>query len=154
RGRAPAARQLPPRGGVLGGARRGDRVDRPALRRRRRQRDAGGRAHPAPVGGPDACRAGPRATLPHDPRPRQDPRRARRLVPRRARLRLTVLDRIRDTALHGKRLARAEGRYLLSEAPLLEVGALAGEVRFARLPERVVTFVIDTNPTYTNVCVT
>jgi dehypoxanthine futalosine cyclase len=65
-----------------------------------------------------------------------------------------VLDLIRDKALNGKRLERAEGRYLLAEAPLLEVGALANEVRFARLPERVVTFVIDTNPNYTNVCIT
>ena len=65
-----------------------------------------------------------------------------------------MLDRIRDKALHGKRLDREEGRYLLGEAPLLEVGALASEVRFGRLPERVVTFVIDTNPNYTNVCVT
>jgi cyclic dehypoxanthinyl futalosine synthase len=65
-----------------------------------------------------------------------------------------VLDTIRDKALHGKRLDREEGRYLLTDAPLLETGALAGAVRFARLPEKVVTFVIDTNPNYTNVCIT
>jgi dehypoxanthine futalosine cyclase/putative menaquinone biosynthesis radical SAM enzyme len=64
------------------------------------------------------------------------------------------LDRIRDKALGGKRLDREEGRWLLSEAPLLEVGALANEVRFARHPEKVVTFVVDSNPNYTNVCVT
>ena len=65
-----------------------------------------------------------------------------------------LLDQIRQKALDGKRLEREDGRYLLTEAPLLEVGALASDVRFARLPERVVTFVIDTNPNYTNVCVT
>jgi len=65
-----------------------------------------------------------------------------------------VLDRIRDKAFNGKRLEREEGRYLLAEAPLLEVGALANQVRFARYPEKMVTFVIDTNPNYTNVCVT
>ena len=65
-----------------------------------------------------------------------------------------MLEQIRDKALDGKRLDREDGRYLLVEAPLLDVGALAGEVRFARWPERVVTFVIDTNPNYTNVCVT
>jgi cyclic dehypoxanthinyl futalosine synthase len=65
-----------------------------------------------------------------------------------------VLDRIRDKASNGKRLEREEGRYLLAEAPLLEVGALANQVRFARYPEKMVTFVIDTNPNYTNVCVT
>ncbi|MGH7311036.1 MAG: radical SAM protein, partial [Candidatus Rokuibacteriota bacterium] len=61
---------------------------------------------------------------------------------------------IRDKVLQGKRLERAEGRWLLTEAPLLEVGAVAHEARLARLPGRVVTFVIDSNPNYTNVCVT
>jgi cyclic dehypoxanthinyl futalosine synthase len=65
-----------------------------------------------------------------------------------------VIEQIRDKALSGKRLDREEGRWLLAEAPLLEVGALANDARFARLPARVVTFVIDTNPNYTNVCVT
>ena len=63
---------------------RGDRVDRAALRRRRRQRHAGGRAHPAPLRRADAGRPGPRAALPHDPRRRQDPGRARRALQRRA----------------------------------------------------------------------
>ncbi len=66
----------------------------------------------------------------------------------------SLLDQVRDKALNGARLDRDEGRYLLTDAPLLEVGALASQVRLARLPERVVTFVIDTNPNYTNVCVT
>ena len=65
-----------------------------------------------------------------------------------------MLDQIADKALHGKRLDRAEGRFLLAEAPLLEVGALASQVRYARFPEKVVTFVVDTNPNYTNVCIT
>src|SRR5205809_256638 len=65
-----------------------------------------------------------------------------------------MLAEIRDKALNGKRLGRDEGRWLLSEAPLLEVGALANEVRFARIPDKTVTFVIDSNPNYTNVCVT
>src|SRR5467141_4630028 len=67
---------------------------------------------------------------------------------------LAVLASIREKALNGKRLGRDEGRWLLTEAPLLEVGALANEVRFARIPDKVVTFVIDSNPNYTNVCVT
>src|SRR5262249_31526405 len=52
------------------------------------------------------------------------------------------------------RLDRAEGRYLLTDAPLLELGARAADARFERWPEKVVTFVIDSNPNYTNVCVT
>src|SRR5712691_11839115 len=65
-----------------------------------------------------------------------------------------VLDRIADKALNGKRLDRDEGRFLLAEAPLLQLGALAQEVRFARIPAKRVTFVIDSNPNYTNVCIT
>src|SRR5882724_2721735 len=67
---------------------------------------------------------------------------------------LAVLAAIREKALNGKRLGRDEGRWLLTEAPLLGVGALANEVRFARIPDKTVTFVIDSNPNYTNVCVT
>src|SRR5436309_13733366 len=67
---------------------------------------------------------------------------------------VSVLASIREKALNGKRLGRDEGRWLLTEAPLLELGALANEVRFARIPDKVVTFVIDSNPNYTNVCVT
>jgi cyclic dehypoxanthinyl futalosine synthase len=65
-----------------------------------------------------------------------------------------MLGRIRDKAEAGKRLDRDEGRWLLTEAPLLELGSLAQEERFRRIPERRVTFVIDSNPNYTNVCVT
>lgn len=54
----------------------------------------------------------------------------------------------------GKRVTRAEGLWLLKEAGLLELGALAQEVRFRIMPEPRVTFVIDSNPNYTNVCVT
>jgi cyclic dehypoxanthinyl futalosine synthase len=68
--------------------------------------------------------------------------------------RSVMLDSIRDKALQGQRLNRAEGRWLLTEAPLLEAGAAAHAVRLARQPERVVTFVIDSNPNYTNVCIT
>jgi cyclic dehypoxanthinyl futalosine synthase len=65
-----------------------------------------------------------------------------------------VLSQIREKVEAGQRLTRAEGLWLLTDAPLLEVGALAQEVRFKLVPERRVTFVIDSNPNYTNVCVT
>jgi cyclic dehypoxanthinyl futalosine synthase len=54
----------------------------------------------------------------------------------------------------GERLDREAGRWLLTEAPLVELGSLAQAVRFRRIPARRVTFVIDTNPNYTNVCIT
>jgi len=65
-----------------------------------------------------------------------------------------MLAQIADKVRNGKRLGREDGRHLLAEAPLLEVGALAAEARYARFPEKIVTFVVDTNPNYTNVCVT
>jgi dehypoxanthine futalosine cyclase len=65
-----------------------------------------------------------------------------------------MLEQVSDAALQGRRLSRDEGRWLLTEAPLLDVGAAAHAVRLARQPARLVTFVIDSNPNYTNVCVT
>ena len=65
-----------------------------------------------------------------------------------------MLDQIRDKAEAGTRLDRAEGRWLLSEAPLLDLGSLAQDARYRRIPDPRVTFVIDSNPNYTNVCVT
>jgi cyclic dehypoxanthinyl futalosine synthase len=65
-----------------------------------------------------------------------------------------MLDDIRDKTLNGKRLDREDGRRLLTDAPLLELGALASEARFSRRPDKIVTFVVDSNPNYTNVCVT
>src|SRR5437899_9099054 len=66
----------------------------------------------------------------------------------------SVLAEIRAKVEAGKRLDRAEGRWLLTDAPLVELGALAQETRFRLHPERQVSFVIDSNPNYTNVCVT
>ena len=65
-----------------------------------------------------------------------------------------MLRQIRERALAGKRLDRAEGRWLLTEAPLLDLGSVAQEARFQRIPDKRVTFVIDSNPNYTNVCIT
>ena len=59
---------------------------------------------------------------------------------------------IEDKVRRGERLSSAEGVYLLTEAPLLELGTLAHEVRSRRNDPRLVTYVLDTNPNYTNVC--
>ena len=53
---------------------------------------------------------------------------------------------------NGERLSAEDGVRLLTEAPLLELGALAHEVRARRTDADRVTYVIDTNPNYTNVC--
>ena len=65
-----------------------------------------------------------------------------------------MLSQIRDKVEAGKRLGRAEGKWLLTEAPLLDLGSLAQDERFRRFPDKQVTFVIDSNPNYTNVCIT
>ncbi len=51
-----------------------------------------------------------------------------------------------------KRITSAEGLFLLQKSELLELGDLANEIRFRKNPEERVTFVVDTNPNYTNVC--
>src|SRR5687768_7391148 len=63
-----------------------------------------------------------------------------------------MLEIVRTRVAAGERLTPAEGEWLLAEAPLTELGALANAVRFRRHPEREVTYVLDSNPNYTNVC--
>ncbi len=58
-----------------------------------------------------------------------------------------------DKPLDGVRTTPDEGLALLKKAPLVDLGGAAQEIRFRLNPEREVTFVIDTNPNYTNVCV-
>lgn len=52
----------------------------------------------------------------------------------------------------GKRLTPDEGLFLLEKSELLDLGDLANEIRFKKNPDLRVTFVVDTNPNYTNVC--
>ena len=59
---------------------------------------------------------------------------------------------IRNKVRSNDRLDREEGLFLLREAEILDIGQLAAEVRKRLHPAPVVTFVVDTNPNYTNVC--
>ncbi|MDI6766788.1 MAG: cyclic dehypoxanthinyl futalosine synthase [Bacteroidota bacterium] len=52
----------------------------------------------------------------------------------------------------GNRITREEGLMLLQKIELLDLGEIANVIRFRKNPKREVTFVIDTNPNYTNVC--
>src|SRR5262245_21287512 len=52
----------------------------------------------------------------------------------------------------GERLTREEGSALLQGGDLLELGLLADNVRRRLHPEPVVTYIIDRNINYTNVC--
>ena len=63
-----------------------------------------------------------------------------------------MLKHIRDKVESGERITREEGLYLLTEANLLDLAPLAQTVRFRHNPDPVVTFVVDTNLNYTNVC--
>ena len=59
-----------------------------------------------------------------------------------------------EKALDGRRLEVEEGLSLLQAADLAELAAAAGEVARRRHPDRTVTFVVDRNINYTNICVT
>jgi cyclic dehypoxanthinyl futalosine synthase len=58
------------------------------------------------------------------------------------------------TTGHGARLDRQAALDMLTRAPLGELMALAHAERMRRHPHPRVTFVFDTNPNYTNICVT
>ncbi len=55
--------------------------------------------------------------------------------------------------MNQERLTSEEGLYLLTEADLMDVGRLAQWVRHQKHPGHRVTYIIDSNPNYTNVCV-
>lgn len=63
-----------------------------------------------------------------------------------------VSESIREKLAAAERLTPAEGETLLVSTPLTELGALANAERFRRHPEPEVTYVLDSNPNYTNVC--
>lgn len=52
-----------------------------------------------------------------------------------------------------ERITAQEGLFLLKEADFLTLAGLANQIRFARHPEKIVTYVVDRNINYTNVCV-
>jgi cyclic dehypoxanthinyl futalosine synthase len=64
-----------------------------------------------------------------------------------------TIDRIADTVRAGGRVNRAEALELYLDAPTSLLGALADAIRARKHPERVVTYIIDRNVNYTNVCV-
>ncbi len=64
-----------------------------------------------------------------------------------------TIDRLATTIRGGGRLDRAEALELYLHAPTSRLGRLADEVRARRHPDRIVTYIIDRNVNYTNVCV-
>ncbi len=63
------------------------------------------------------------------------------------------LPSIEEKVIKGERIDEEEALTLLKEAPLLRLGRMAHTVRKRLHPDNVVTFLIDRNINYTNVCV-
>jgi len=64
----------------------------------------------------------------------------------------TAVDGIQDKVLAGERVTTAETLQLYRELTLPELGALADAVRRRKHPDSRVTYIIDRNINYTNVC--
>lgn len=64
------------------------------------------------------------------------------------------LDTLLSRAADGERLSAAEGERLLAEGQLFELGLAADAVRRKKHPAGVVTYIVDRNVNYTNVCTT
>ena len=60
----------------------------------------------------------------------------------------SIYERIRS----GARVTPEEGLFLLQKGDLLDLGDLANGIRFRKNPDQRVTFVVDTNPNYSNIC--
>ncbi|ACN16390.1 FbiC1 [Desulforapulum autotrophicum HRM2] len=63
------------------------------------------------------------------------------------------IDQIVEKIIAGQRISREEGLKLFYDAELLTLARLAENRRFERHPDRIVTFVVDRNINYTNICV-
>jgi cyclic dehypoxanthinyl futalosine synthase len=63
-----------------------------------------------------------------------------------------MLSIIKEKVFTNQRLNREEGLWLLQNGSLLDLAEMAEHVRYRHNPEAKVTFVIDSNPNYTNVC--
>ncbi len=58
-----------------------------------------------------------------------------------------------EDILDGKRISEEEALYLLEKGDLLTLGRIADYIRRKKHPNNIVTFVVDRNVNYTNVCV-
>lgn len=73
------------------------------------------------------------------------------VAPRRA---VPSLDTLLTRAADGERLSAAEGLRLLRDGSFFELGLAADQVRRRKHPHGVVTYIVDRNVNYTNVCTT
>jgi cyclic dehypoxanthinyl futalosine synthase len=63
-----------------------------------------------------------------------------------------MLGQIQEKLAAGQSIDRKQALYLLTEADLLEIGKLADGIRRRKHPENRVSFVVDRNVNYSNVC--
>jgi cyclic dehypoxanthinyl futalosine synthase len=66
---------------------------------------------------------------------------------------MTMIEQIAQKVMAGGRVDAAEALALYRHAPTQLLGRLADTIRFRKHPERVVTYIIDRNVNYTNLCV-
>jgi cyclic dehypoxanthinyl futalosine synthase len=66
---------------------------------------------------------------------------------------MSSLDSIRQKVLNMERLTESESLRLFREGNLYDLGFLAGAIRWKMHPEPVVTYVIDRNINYTDICI-
>ncbi len=65
----------------------------------------------------------------------------------------TIKEDLISDIISGKRISEEDALYLLENGELLELGRLADYIRRKKHPQNIVTFVVDRNINYTNVCV-
>ncbi len=65
---------------------------------------------------------------------------------------MTSVRDVLEKAVAGERISKDNGVLLLRGAELLELADVANTIRFRKNPGQEVTFVIDTNPNYSNLC--
>ncbi len=64
-----------------------------------------------------------------------------------------MLNKIAEKVKSGVRISPEEGLFLLTDADLMDIGQLAQWIRHQKHPGNQVSFVVDSNPNYTNVCI-
>src|SRR5882672_9978084 len=63
-----------------------------------------------------------------------------------------MINTIKEKVFNNGRLNREEGLWLLKNGSLLDLAEMAEHRRYVHNPNPKVTFVVDTNPNYTNIC--
>jgi len=66
---------------------------------------------------------------------------------------MNTIDSIIDAVYQGRRIQQKDAESLYHNAPLLTLANLADQIRYTKHPEPIVTFVVDRNINYTNICI-